>query len=65
MKLQPINKARFLTRTKRGGEYPAVRVEAADMQEHFSGTVPQRNERPAAEVLAEAEAKSAILVFIP
>ena len=65
MKLQPINKARFLTRVKRGSEYPVERVEAADMQEHFSGTVPQRNERPVADVLAEAEAKAAVLVFIP
>ena len=65
MNVQAVNKARFLTRTKRGSKYPAERVEVADMQEHFSGTVPQRNERPAAEVLAEAEAKSADLVFIP
>ena len=65
MKLQPINKARFLTRVKLGSEYPVERVEAADMQEHFSGTVPQRNERLAADVLAEAEAKAAVLVFIP
>ena len=65
MKLQPITKARFLTRIKQESEYPAERLEAADMQEHFSGTVPQRNERPVADVLAEAEAKAAVLVFIP
>ena len=65
MKIMSTNKKSFLTRTKPGSEYPAERVEAADMQEHFSGTVPQRNERPAAQVLAEAQAKSAVLVFIP
>jgi len=65
MKIISTNKKSFLTRTKPGSEYPTIRVEAADMQEHFSGTVPQRNERPVAEVLAEAEAKSAVLVFIP
>ena len=65
MKVMLTNKASLLTRKKRVSEYSAERVEAADMQEHFSGTVPQRNERPAADVLAEAEAKSAVLVFIP
>jgi hypothetical protein len=65
MNVKLISKGRFLNPTKRNRAETAERVEAADMQEHFSGTVPQRDERPAAEVLAEAEAKSAVLVFIP
>jgi hypothetical protein len=65
MKRISTNKKSLLNRIKRDSGYPAERVEAADMQEHFSDTVPQRDERPAADVLAEAETKSAVLVFIP
>ena len=65
MKLQTISKDRNLTQTKRGGKYPPKRLEAVQMQEQFSGPLPQRNERPAADVLAEAEAGPTVPVFIP
>ena len=65
MKRQPINKAGFVTQTKVGDKYPPKQTEAVQMQEQFSGSLPPRNERPAADVLAEIEAGPTVLVFIP
>jgi hypothetical protein len=65
MKEKEIKKTAYVTRTKMSGKYVHKLSEAGQMQERFSGTVPQRDERPAAEVLAETEARSTSSVFIP
>ena len=65
MKALPTFKTSFLKRTKKGNKYLPKQAEPVQMQEQFSGAVPARNERPAAEVLAEVKTGSTLPVFIP
>ena len=59
----------YVIRKKPGADSKTERVETVSIQEQFTGLVPLRNERPAAEVLSERLAKAdpanSSLVFIP
>ena len=45
-------------------EAPTGREEMSPLQEQVTGTIPPRDERPAAEVLAECQAAS-VALFVP
>ncbi len=49
---------RILTRTKRQADTKPARVEAACLQEQFTGPVPERRERSLAEILTERQAET-------
>ena len=70
MNLSIPSTPRFLTRTKHGAGSKPERVEGILLQEQVAGPRPVRNERPAAEVLAERLAESgpvspAAPIFVP
>jgi hypothetical protein len=60
-------KVRLLSQAKALADLPPGQMEAGHLQEQFSGPVPLRGERPAAELLRErmAEAGSIPQVFVP
>jgi hypothetical protein len=64
-----LHKLRFLTHTKHPADPKPERLETFQLQEQFSGAIPLRTERPAAELLAErlaeSDPSSACPVFIP
>jgi hypothetical protein len=69
MNMQILSKPRFLTRVKPQMLVKPERLEPFPLQEQFTGPVPLRSERPAAEILverlAESGPNSAPPVFIP
>ena len=66
---QVLPDLRLLIQTEHRADGNLERVEAFYLQEQFTGPVPLRNERPAAELLAErlagADPASTSLLFIP
>ena len=66
---QVLPDLRLLIQTEHRTDGNLKRVEAFYLQEQFTGPVPLRNERPAAELLAErlagADPASTSLLFIP
>jgi hypothetical protein len=69
MNLQPIPNLSFLTRIE---QHVASQPEEADIcpaQEQFNGVIPLRDERPAADLLAErldeADPAGTSLLFVP
>jgi hypothetical protein len=69
MTIQAYPKLRLLPRTETQTGLPPVGVDDAPAQEQFSGEIPLRNERPAAELLAdrlsEIDPAATTLLFIP
>jgi hypothetical protein len=69
MTLKVFARPRFLTRKKHPAGSKPERLETSHLQEQFTGPVPLRAERPAAEFLAERLAESdpagTSPVFIP
>ena len=69
MAAQVLSDLRLLIQTEPCADGILERVEAFYLQEQFTGPVPLRNERPAAELLAErlagADPASTSLLFIP
>ena len=69
MTIQAYPNLPALTRPKPRADFTQERVETVSIQEQFTGLVPLRNERPAAEVLSERLAKAdpanTFLLFIP
>jgi hypothetical protein len=69
MSIQILSNPRILTRTKPQLVVKLDCLEPLPFQEQFTGPIPQRLERPAAEILAERLAESgpddAPPVFIP
>ena len=69
MTVKALHKSRFLTRKNHLADRKRERREPFQLQEQYSGAIPLRTERPAAELLAERLAEfdpdSACPVFIP
>jgi hypothetical protein len=69
MTVKVLPKPGFLTLKKHPAHSKQERLETFQLQEQFSGAIPLRTERPAAELLAERLAESdpasACPVFIP
>ena len=67
MNIPAIFSSRLLSRRQPLEQIPAQDGEALHLQEHFSGPIPLRGERPAADLLRErmVEAGSMGAVFIP
>jgi hypothetical protein len=69
MTVKVLPKPGFLTLKKHPADPKPERLETSQLQEQFSGAIPLRTERPAAELLAERLAESdpdsASPVFIP
>ena len=58
MSVQAKSKPRLLTGAKQPAELLPTRDERPHLQERFSGPIPLREERPAAELLAERMAEA-------
>ena len=65
MNIQALSNPRFLKRTKRRADSKLESVEAVYLLEQFTGPVPLRTERPAAEVLAERLAEADLAIVSP